>query len=105
MKGNDYLVIGGIAFLVYLLLKKKGATIAGAGGSGSGSGCGCGSGAASVNPWTLGVRAGCPSSSPGNGNYAQGNGPMPPLAGTTYDPPASQAWDAGGFHLAFDLSF
>lgn len=108
MKDKDYLMIGGLALIVYLLLRRKSALSGGAGapGGGSGGGCGCsGSATAPVNPWTGGTVPGCPSASPGPGVYTQGFGPYPPEASTTYNPPSSEAWAASGFHLGFDLSF
>jgi len=106
MKRQDYLVIGGIALLLYLLCKRSAqGGGAGAPGRGAGGGCGCaGASTAHVDPWTGGVRAGCPSPPPGDGDYTQGTGPRPPEASTTYTPPSSEAWDTPGFHLGFDLS-
>lgn len=105
MKDNDYIVIGGIALLIWLMCKRS-AQGGGAGAPGGGSCCGscAGTPTARVDPWTGGVRPGCPSASPGFGNWTQGNGPYPPEAFTTYNPPDSQAWDAPGIQLGFDLS-
>lgn len=109
MQDKDYVVIGGIALVIWLLCKSAqgggAGTSKGAGCGGAGNGCGCsGSPQASINPWTGGVRPGCLSASPGFGNWSQGNGPYPPEAFTTYNPPSSEAWDSSGFHLGFDLS-
>jgi hypothetical protein len=106
MQDKDWLVVGGIALIVWMLCKRS-AHGGGAGASGGtgGAGCGCaGSPSARLDPWTGGVRAGCPSPSPGNGAYTQGAGPYPPEAFTGYTPPSSDAWDAPGFHIGFDLS-
>jgi hypothetical protein len=105
MKTKDVLVIGGIAIVIYLLWKKSAKGGAGALGAGSGGGCGCsGTPTAQLNPWTGGVVGGCPSASPGTGNWNQGGGPYPPEAFTPYNPPDGESWNAPGFHLGFDLT-
>lgn len=112
MKTKDVVIIGGIALVLYLLWKRSaqggGAGAGGGSGGGSGSGaggCGCaGTPTAQYNPWTGGTIGGCPSPSPGMGNWNQGGGPYPPEAFTNYNPPSSEAWNAPGFHLGFDLT-
>src|SRR5687767_7758062 len=106
MEDKDYVIIGGLALVLYLLCRRS-ALGGGAGANGGGTGgggCGCAGSSASLDPWTGGVRPGCPSPSPGYGSWTQGAGPYPPEAFTTYNPPASQSWDSPGFHLGFDLS-
>jgi hypothetical protein len=108
MKTKDYVVIGGLALIAYLLWKKsaQGGGAGTHGGSAGGAGCGCAGGStAYVNPYTGGVVPGCPSKSPGFGNYTQGIGPLPPEQATPYVPGDSEAWAAPGFHFALDLSF
>jgi hypothetical protein len=110
MKTKDVLIVGGIAVILYLLWKKSaqgggaGAHGGGSGGGAGSGGCGCGPSTAQLNPWTGGVIGGCPSASPGIGNWTQGAGPYPPEAFTNYNPPSGEAWNAPGFHLGFDLT-
>lgn len=104
MKTNDVLIIGGIAFVIYLLWKKS-AQGGGAGASGGGTGGGSGAGTGGAGcACTAAARPGCPTGSGSFGNYQQGYGPYPPEAFTNYRPPSGN-WETDLFHLSFDIGF
>jgi hypothetical protein len=103
MQTKDYVIIGGIALIVYLLWKKS-AQGGGAGALGGGSGGGSGAGAGGCGCAGTPPAQGCASPSPGFGNWTQGGGPYPPEAFTGYNPPGGYAWDEPGFHFSLDFA-